>query len=94
MNQTFIAKNLCENRFKKKSCCHGSCQLKKQLSEDDKNEKVPNSSNSKEKFEELFCEKKLDFKIELNKNFELEFPIATNSALLLSARAIFHPPCC
>ena len=94
MNQTFISKNLCENRFKKKSCCHGSCQLKKQLNEDDKNEKAPNSTNSKDKFEELFCEKKSDFKIELNKNFELQFPIASNSALLPYSKGIFHPPCC
>ncbi len=94
LHQQTIAKTLCEKRNVKGSCCAGRCQLKKRLNEEDKNEKAPNPTNSKEKLEELFCEKKSDFKIDLNKNFELQFPIASNSVLLLYSKGIFHPPCC
>lgn len=31
LNQSFIAKNLCEKRYQKNNCCKGSCQLNKQL---------------------------------------------------------------
>jgi hypothetical protein len=33
-NRNYIAQNLCENRTKPKSCCHGKCFLKKQLTKD------------------------------------------------------------
>ena len=58
LHQQTIAKTLCEKRNVKGSCCAGRCQLKKRLNEEEKNEKAPNPSNSKEKLEELFCEKK------------------------------------
>ena len=41
INREFIAKNLCVNRNKPKSCCKGKCELKKQLDEEDKKENFP-----------------------------------------------------
>jgi len=38
-NQSYIAKNLCENRKKPKSCCAGKCQLKKRLNKETNEEK-------------------------------------------------------
>jgi hypothetical protein len=53
LNRNYIAKNICVKRNIEGNCCQGSCHLKKQMKEDEKSNK-PSSSNSKEKFEELF----------------------------------------
>lgn len=42
INRNYIAKNLCENRNKPKSCCKGKCFLGKQLQHDEQD----NNSNS------------------------------------------------
>lgn len=43
INQDYIAKNLCINRFEKIPVCYGKCFLTKQLKENDKKEqKIPN----------------------------------------------------
>ena len=41
-NQDYIAKNLCENRTKPKSCCAGKCQLRKRLNKDTNEDKQNN----------------------------------------------------
>ena len=44
----YIAKNLCENRDKPKSCCAGKCFLKKELKKNNENgESAPKSENKK-----------------------------------------------
>ena len=53
MNRTEIAATKCENRFKPKSSCKGSCHLTKQLKADEQQQDSPYSSGSKEKFEVL-----------------------------------------
>ena len=43
INQDYIAKNLCVNRFDKIPVCYGKCFLAKKLNENDKQEqKIPN----------------------------------------------------
>ena len=43
INQDYIAKNLCVNRFEKIPVCYGKCFLAKKLNENDKQEqKIPN----------------------------------------------------
>src|SRR5438477_8508686 len=51
LNRKAIAATLCENRFKPKSCCHGTCYLRKQLAKDEKTQDSPFNNGSKEKFE-------------------------------------------
>lgn len=52
INQDYIAKNLCVQRNIKNNCCHGCCQLKKRLDENDKHEQkqMPRGSNEKTNF--------------------------------------------
>jgi hypothetical protein len=50
INQEYIAKNLCEKKDEPESCCHGKCELKKQLDEEDKKENFPETT-FKDKFE-------------------------------------------
>lgn len=53
LNQDYIAKNLCVNRFDKIPVCNGKCYLSNQLKENEKKEqKIP---NVKEKEVQLFC---------------------------------------
>jgi hypothetical protein len=54
-NQDYIAKNLCVNRSKPKSCCKGSCQLNKKLEETDKKENRGLPANLKDKFNFFAC---------------------------------------
>ncbi|MCD6066264.1 MAG: hypothetical protein K0S33_1090 [Bacteroidetes bacterium] len=54
-NREYIAKNLCVNRKKPKSCCKGSCQLNKQLQEEDKKENKGLPPGLKDKFNLLTC---------------------------------------
>ena len=59
MNQKNIAATKCVNRFKPKSCCHGTCYLNKQLSKDEKSQETPLNSGAGFKFEVLlFSENK------------------------------------
>lgn len=63
INQEWIAKNLCENRLEKKSCCEGSCQLKKWTVEEKRDSEgqtqIPNLLLLKEI--DSFFEPKTDF---------------------------------
>jgi hypothetical protein len=51
VNKDYIAKNLCINRDKPKSCCAGKCHLKKELAKSDtsENEGKNNSKNPQQK---------------------------------------------
>jgi hypothetical protein len=92
VNQEFIAQNLCVQKEVEDNCCKGSCQLKKQLTDDDnKSESIP-FQNFKDKLEVLlFCDTKNPFSFEQclsNHTFHLplSFP------LYLSEGSVSHPP--
>lgn len=51
MNRNYIAANLCENRSKPRSCCKGSCVLKKELQKSDTEQNSPKNAQQNEKFE-------------------------------------------
>ncbi|MDD5149567.1 MAG: hypothetical protein PHC28_03685 [Flavobacterium sp.] len=93
INQDYIAKNLCVNRFDKIPVCYGKCFLAKQLKENNKQEqKIP---NVKEKEIQLYfyTQNTLQFdrkitadkanKAIITKDFNI-----TNTFLY----SIFHPP--
>ena len=46
LNKDYIAKNLCINRDKPKSCCQGKCHLKKQLAKSDESSDTAKSESS------------------------------------------------
>jgi hypothetical protein len=47
VNKDYIAKNLCINRDKPKSCCEGKCHLKKELSKSDTSSETTKDSTKK-----------------------------------------------
>lgn len=47
LNKEYIAKNLCINRNKPKSCCEGKCHLKKQLAKSDPANDSEGNNNTK-----------------------------------------------
>ncbi len=93
LQQDYIAKNLCINRFNQKSTCKGKCHLKKQFQAKEKHEqKLPQIKTQKEI--ELFFQKHSDITI-LCKNFEnlekLNTPYC-NFYLSEFGLSIFQPP--
>jgi hypothetical protein len=94
LNKDYIAKNLCENRDKPKSCCKGKCYLKKQLAKTDKEENVPSGKTGKNKIEELFCN---SFKKVNNRIFYViqndNYPASKNEIAVHNyVASVFHPP--
>ncbi|MFY9153777.1 MAG: hypothetical protein WAO52_17290 [Prolixibacteraceae bacterium] len=47
LNKDYIAKNLCINRDKPKSCCEGKCHLKKELAKSDTSEDSEQNNSPK-----------------------------------------------
>jgi hypothetical protein len=54
VNRDYIANNLCENRNRPQMHCNGKCQLKKQLSEEDRKDQE-NPERKSENKNEIFC---------------------------------------
>lgn len=96
-NKAYIAKNLCEKRNEPKSCCAGSCQVKKWLKETDQpdpSQQTPAGPNLKTIQELLlFVESVPAFALlPLPDQEEVPFPAYTCSGPIAPARDIFHPP--
>ncbi|HEY1039464.1 MAG TPA: hypothetical protein VGF30_08680 [Bacteroidia bacterium] len=92
INQDYIAKNLCINRAKPKSCCEGSCHLNKQLEEEEKQENVPSAPNLKGKFELMPCTVMVEQKWSFDKNIIEPSFIYILKEYTTESRAVFHPP--
>jgi hypothetical protein len=95
LNRTYIAKNLCENRFKPELKCGGQCYLMKKLAEKQKQQQ----ENSSERIE-IFVATPF---FEALPNFVFKSPFAENSnsftpkylSFLLQECILstFRPPC-
>jgi hypothetical protein len=94
INQEYIAKNLCEQRNIKNNKCHGCCQLKKKLAENDKQEQkqMPRGSNEKSSLSfDYFCRELSG----LSCNFSVEeVNFNTYSSFLPASHigSVFRPP--
>ena len=97
-NKATIAKNLCEKRNEPKSCCAGSCQVKKWLKDaeqPDPSQQTPAGPNLKTIQElVLFVESVPAFAIFVHPLIqdEVPFPAYTCTGPLAPVREIFHPP--
>lgn len=96
-NKATIAKNLCEKRNEPKSCCAGSCQVKKWLKETDQpdpSQQTPAGPNLKTIQElVLFVESVPQFTLFIpHFQDEVPFPAYTCTGLITPVREIFHPP--
>jgi hypothetical protein len=92
VNRDFISKNLCIQKAASDNCCKGSCQLKKQLRDDERKSDTAPFQNLKDKLETiLFCESAAPLFIALSSNinsclFNYSFPVS------FSEKTILHPP--
>ncbi len=90
----YIAKNLCVNRDKPKSCCQGKCHLKKQI------EKTAEASDTEEKGSnrKILSQEVQDFLISpvsIPKATEVKIPHLANIEIIITTQvvsSIFVPP--
>ncbi|WP_325532624.1 hypothetical protein [Chitinophaga sp.] len=89
--QSYIAKELCENRNKPAMHCNGKCYLKKKLDRDARQDK--NTGNNKERYEVMFIN-----------DIPALFPARDADQIALNgcykdpftftpSHTVFHPPC-
>jgi len=95
INQNYIAKNLCENRNKPKSCCAGKCQLKKQLNKDTNNEKQ-SSERKASKESEVLSSKSFISNLPTPIEYEIinQYHTHPNEKAVTQPTTFFHPPDC
>lgn len=93
LNQTNIAKTLCENRTKPKSCCAGKCVLEKELKKEDKRQSdLPSSIKEKNEKAEIFSGSisYQVFQTSILQDMKFgSFKSELKTAILL----VFRPPC-
>lgn len=91
VNKDYIAKELCENKDKPKSCCEGSCFLKKELEQENKQD-VPPLKEKQESVQFFERTKIVQFAGSNEVNKIIDFYSLTIQPGYLSD--IFHPPSC
>jgi hypothetical protein len=94
INKEYIAKNLCVNRDKPKSCCKGKCHLLKQLKKTSTNTENENKDRGKrvqyKELDEFLVKKPCQTILQ---KAAINYLILNSSRLqLLSIAAIFVPP--
>jgi len=95
LNKDYIAKNLCVNRDKPKSCCQGKCHLKKQLAKsDESNDTAKNEPSQKQQRTQIDEFLKIQLCIEDDFDAVLRsYPVFSQPQIAIRfASAIFVPP--
>jgi hypothetical protein len=94
VNKDYIAKNLCINRDKPKSCCAGKCHLKKELAKSDtssENEGKDNSQKPQQKQISEFLKTQIKVYHPIERTFSQAI-LADPKVLKNAASSIFVPP--
>jgi len=94
INKDYIAKNLCINKDKPKSCCKGKCHMVKQLQKTNKNtDNDPKNTNSRVQLKELnefIISRTCSYTREITRHKYFVYNFFTSDQLACSA--IFVPP--
>ena len=93
VNQQFIEKNLCEKKEVKNNCCHGKCQLKKELTNTEQPSSFPILPKST--LEIIFNSAFTQFtftNFNINSIRKTVFPPANLFVSATFGKGIFHPP--
>ena len=93
VNRNYIAKNLCENRYRPKMHCNGNCVLMKKLKEKEKAEQ--NEPATKSEISIIVLSSKTYFANTLppvNVQLKTEFPESLSAKTVDRSLAFFHPP--
>ncbi|WP_295116630.1 hypothetical protein [uncultured Chitinophaga sp.] len=91
VNQAFIAKVLCENKARPELQCNGKCQLKKQLTNEEKKDKEGNSAKSK--YEVYFEDVVAGLNMEDYSVTTHIYTVYTPQIPTPPFYPVFHPPC-
>lgn len=93
INQEEIAKTLCENKEKPKSCCEGKCMLEKEIKKEEKQEaKYP--SALKEKIDKTeICPDYISYLSPVFSNSSVQSFIYETEKPHDVSVLVFHPPC-
>ena len=92
-NQDYIAKNLCENRKKPRSCCEGKCQLKKKLNKETNEDKQNDNRKSGKDTEVLSATSFFSHDlIPDSKNISIPYSAHKSDKPIDRSYTIFHPP--
>ncbi len=92
-NQSYIAKNLCENRKKPKSCCEGKCQLKKRLNKETNEDKQNSERKASKESEVLSTITLYNHQITpISENISTCFLALESDKPIDRSYSIFHPP--
>ena len=95
INQTFIAKELCEDREIKESKCNGKCHLVKELTKNESKDNEPKSKTLPEKHKSDLFYKKLSIETNEAEPIEQQAIPLSQIGLIYSSPAmasLFRPP--
>jgi hypothetical protein len=94
LNQDYIAKNLCENRYRPKLHCNGNCVLMKKLKQQEKEEQK-SPVTLKLDISAVIISSRSFFSVSLA-NFSKDIPytyfISSDGEEIRMPRSFFHPP--
>ncbi|QHC86199.1 hypothetical protein AS589_16080 [Empedobacter brevis] len=92
INQDYIAKNICVNRFDLIPVCNGKCYLQKELSADSEKEKqIPNIKV--QEVQPLFCQIIYQYTLETLTVVHLIYPEYSSEFLVSNMiSSVFQPP--
>jgi len=94
LNQDYIAKNICENRFRPKMHCNGNCVLMKKLKQQEKEEQK-NPVTLKLEVSTVIISSRSFFTVSLAdfpKDIPHTYTIRSDSKEIRMPRSFFHPP--
>jgi hypothetical protein len=94
MNQDYIAKNLCENRFRPKMNCKGNCVLMKKLKEQEKKDQNQPATLKLETSTVIVSSRSF-FTVALDNfsiNHSTDYFVSSEGKEIRRARSFFHPP--
>ena len=89
-NQSYIAQNICENRFEKIPICKGQCYLKKEIKKSEKNQHQ--TSNQKLKEIQFYILNTSQIVINLTKDLPVKNNVINKVINHQFDFSIFHPP--
>jgi hypothetical protein len=93
MQQAYIAKNLCENRYRPMLHCDGKCVLAKKLKQEQKKDQQTPERKMQGKEEVVSSRSFFTANLLQLASGNIIYPVSSNSTIVDRSADIFHPPC-
>lgn len=91
LNQTYIVKELCENRSRPELNCNGKCFLKKKLQAAEEKERKQEQENQRNRYQETLPPV-FELPVPLTVKLKVDYPQSITKATIQRSAGIFHPP--